>query len=85
MPKSPWQLAEWNIFKMARNDAKEHAERGERAAGYACLLAGLQRMEEFVTGGEAWADELLKAYRSEATQFQQAPGTAAPRPAGKAH
>src|SRR5207244_11395052 len=71
MPKSPLQRAEWKILGMAISDAKVRAARGELMAGYTCLVAGLRRMEEFVTGGEAWAGALLDAYRREAHTFRE--------------
>jgi hypothetical protein len=67
--KPPLQRAEWKIFGMAVHDAKDRAARGDRRGGYACILAGLQRMEEFVTGGDAWANDLLQAYRRAAKTY----------------
>lgn len=71
MPKSPLQRAEWKILGLAISDARVRATRGQVAAGYACLIAGLRRMEEFVTGGEPWADAILEAYRREASRYRQ--------------
>src|SRR3954452_8282736 len=71
MPKSPLQRAEWKILGMAISDARLRAARGELKAGYACLVAGLRRMEEFVTGGEPWAGRLLDAYRTETRRYEE--------------
>jgi len=71
MAKSPLQRAEWKILGMAISDARLRATRGQVAAGYACLVAGLRRMEEFVTGCEPWANALLDAYRRETRNYQQ--------------
>jgi hypothetical protein len=69
--RSPLRNAERKILGMAVSDARLRAARGELSAGCACLLAGLRRMEEFVTGGEPWARSLLEAYRKELHQYKE--------------
>lgn len=70
MPDSPLKNAEWKIFGLAVSDARIRAAAGQIGAGYQCLVAGLRRMEEFCTGGDAWADELLTAYRQAARTYR---------------
>jgi hypothetical protein len=67
----PLKHAEWKIFGLALSDATMRAAAGQVGAGYRCLVAGLRRMEEFATGGERWADEILTAYRDAAKTYQQ--------------
>ena len=69
MEKSPFEQAERSVFQMAVSDAERLAKRGDRPAAYACLLAGLRRMEEFVTGGEGWAKDLQRAYEGVAQSY----------------
>jgi len=71
MPEPPLKKVEWKIFGLARSDASLRAAAGQLSAGYQCLVCGLRRMEEFVTGGDAWAEELLKAYRDAAHSYQR--------------
>jgi hypothetical protein len=70
MSEPPLEKAEWKILGIAVSDAKLRAARGDLMAGYECLMAGLRRMEEFVTGGDAWARDLLQAYRQEADKYK---------------
>lgn len=70
MPDDPFKRAEWKIFGLAVSDATIRAAAGQVSAGYQCLLSGLRRMEEFVTGGEPWAEELLVAYRQAAHTYE---------------
>ena len=71
MSEPPLEKVEWKILGIAVSDAKLRAARGELMAGYECLMAGLRRMEEFVTGGDTWAKDLLQAYRKEAQKYQE--------------
>jgi hypothetical protein len=72
MARSPLERAEWRIFGMAVSDARSRAARGDLKAAYACLLFGLHRMEETLTGGDEWAGELLEAYRGAAESYERA-------------
>lgn len=69
--RTPLEHAEWKILGIAVTDARLRAARGEVAAGYRCLLMGLCRMEEAVSGGDAWAGELLNAYRGAAESYRR--------------
>ncbi len=72
MGNSPLEDAEWKILGLAVRDARVLKARGQVLAGFRCLLAGLRRAEESVTGGEAWAECLLDAYRRETDRYRVA-------------
>jgi hypothetical protein len=58
------EKAEAKLLCRAINDAVRLASRGDVAAGYDCLLAGLQRAGESLAAGEPGATELVNSYRS---------------------
>jgi hypothetical protein len=76
MEKDPFEEAEWSIFGLAIRDARVLKARGQVRAGFRVLLTGLRRAQDAATGGEAWAESLLTAYKQEtdayrATRHQQ--------------
>ena len=58
---------------MAVSEARERASHGDLGAACACLLFGLHRMEELLTGGDAWAEDLLDAYQDAAKSYAPPP------------
>lgn len=65
MPKHP-QIPEHEerTLDLATAEALDYAEEGEVAAGYSCLLEGLERAEEAVAAGEPWGSALVGHWRS---------------------
>jgi len=58
------QLAEDRLLCRAIQDAIRHIDNGEVAAGYQCMLAGLEHATDLLDTGESWAGGLVEAYRS---------------------
>src|SRR5262249_23319073 len=56
--------AECKILCQAIQEALRHIDNGDLAAGYRCLMLGLERAHDFVDAGEAWAGDLADSYRA---------------------
>ncbi len=63
--------AEVGVLQMAISDALERALRGQMAEGYAILLEGRRRVDEFAATGESWAVSLAGAYREALEQYDR--------------
>ena len=70
MDKDPLEEAEWSIFGLAIRDARVLKARGQVRAGFRVLLTGLRRAQDAATGGEAWAESLLTAYKQETDAYR---------------
>lgn len=70
MPKNP-QIPEHEerTLDLATAEALDYAEDGEVAAGYSCLLEGLERAEETVSEGESWGPALVAHWRSTLNRY----------------
>jgi hypothetical protein len=57
------QQVECKLFCQAVMDAGRLLGVGEYAAGYRCLLVGMEHVRELAASGEPWAEDLVCAYR----------------------
>lgn len=60
---------EERTLDLATAEAVDYAELGEVAAGYTCLLEGLERAEEAADEGEVWGPALVQHWRSTLNRY----------------
>lgn len=63
--------AELGVLQMAMGDAVARAAAGEPAEGFAILLDGRRRVDEFAEAGEPWALDLSRVYHTALDQFDR--------------
>ena len=60
---------EYRLLCQAINEAGQFLAADDFAAGYKCLLAGVEHARELAGAGEAWAKDLEEAYRTALFQY----------------
>jgi hypothetical protein len=61
--------AEYQRLALRLADARDWAERGRPALGYAVLMQGLMHAERSLLAGEPWAPVLISSWRTAIDRF----------------
>ena len=67
--EQPALRAEQQLLCQAVQEATRWLSEGEYSVGYRCLLAGLERAQEWEESGQPWGPELVSAWRTSLFEY----------------